>query len=264
MATAGVVLHQFDELEDPARNWAPCPKPPNKCTQKDGHQVPCACAPLSDRMSATIVAAHPRVGLQEGAADPIALYRNDVGGVVLAPEAVKLFCGYTTDGGTRNKRCSPPGRSAKCTPGCADVDGRAKWCDAAAAEASGDLAFCVGLPWHPDDLAKMLGRHRQRGGYSEIVIDSERWEAMLPDAIEAFFYPVTGECALDTRCQIHTRAVHQAFLYHYSLDEAQVPLLKLHPQATGAHWDAPFDVDGGEWAAPGAHQADARARISEG
>ena len=59
----------------------------------------------------------------------------------------------------------------------------------------------------------MLGRHRQRGGYSEIVIDSERWEAMLPDAIEAFFYPVTGECALDTRCQIHTRAVHQAFLY---------------------------------------------------
>ena len=35
---------------------------------------------------------HPRVGLQEGAADPIALYRNDVGGVILAPEAVKLFC----------------------------------------------------------------------------------------------------------------------------------------------------------------------------
>ena len=90
------------------------------------------------------------------------------------------------------------------------------------------------------------------------------WEAMLPDAIEAFFYPVTGECALDTRCQIHTRAVHQAFLYHYSLDEAQVPLLKLHPQATGAHWDAPFDVDAGEWDVPGAHQLDARARISEG
>ena len=148
--------------------------------------------------------------------------------------------------------------------GCADVDGRSRWCDAAAAEASGDLAFCVGLPWHPDDLAKMLGRHRQRGGYSEIVIDSERWEAMLPDAIEAFFYPVTGECALDTRCQIHTRAVHQAFLYHYSLDEAQVPLLKLHPQATGAHWDAPFDVDAGEWEAPGAHQPAAVARISEG
>ena len=88
--------------------------------------------------------------------------------------------------------------------------------------------------------------------------------AAAPDAIEAFFYPVTGECALDTRCQIHTRAVHQAFLYHYSLDEAQVPLLKLHPQATGAHWDAPFDVSDGEWEAPGAHQAEARARISEG
>ena len=46
--------------------------------------------------------------------------------------------------------------------------------------------------------------------------------------------------------------------------EAQVPLLKLHPQATGAHWDAPFDVDDGGWDPPGAHQADARARISEG
>ena len=89
--------------------------------------------------------------------------------------------------------------------------------------------------------------------------------AAAPDAIEAFFYPVTGECALDTRCQIHTRAVHQAFLYHYSLDEAQVPLLKLHPQATGAHWDAPFDIDdNGDWKAPGAHKLDARARISEG
>ena len=37
-----------------------------------------------------------------------------------------------------------------------------------------------------------------------------------------------------------------------------------HPQATGAHWDAPFDVDDGDWEAPGAHQQDARARISEG
>merc|ERR1711865_356491 len=51
LASAGVLLHQFDDLGDPMQNWLPCPK---KCWGKQ-----CWCAKFSDRFSCSVINALP-------------------------------------------------------------------------------------------------------------------------------------------------------------------------------------------------------------
>lgn len=76
LSNAGVLVRQFDMLEDPVAPWLPCPQTgPNSW-----------CKALADRWSASLLYADAR-----------ALYLPTQPGIVLAP-TVRLNCAYAVDG----------------------------------------------------------------------------------------------------------------------------------------------------------------------
>ena len=98
LADVGVLLHQFDNLEDWAagRGWAPC------------HHG--WCANQVDHLSCSIVNANLRATFN----------RNS--GVILAPSVARIKCAYSADGGTQGKpggcsesRCSVTSTDPTCS-----------------------------------------------------------------------------------------------------------------------------------------------------
>ena len=78
---------------------------------------------------------------------------------------------------------------------------------------------------------------RAAAGYNEVIIASEKLNARLPDAIDAFFVLDQAHLRRDgSPRNIDVIEAHKAFLKRYALTEADVPLLKL----TLDGWDAPF------------------------
>ena len=87
---AGVLVRQFDELNDPDREWLPC---------SVGW-----CDRFEDRWPASIINSDARL-----------LYYDVRSGIVLAP-AVQLFCAYPKDGNSMDHVCW--GDEDSCIPGC--------------------------------------------------------------------------------------------------------------------------------------------------
>ena len=89
--------------------------------------------------------------------------------------------------------------------------------------------------------------HKQRRGKStcpparahRVIINAERLNAHLPNAIEAFFVLQIGQANRDG-IGVEVHHGHQAFLRKYGLTEDEVPLLKLNPH----DWEAPFSLAG--------------------
>ena len=74
---AGVLLRQFDKNNDMTNRWMPCPKEGADSWCKD----------LADRWAASILNANTPH-----------LYEPTTGGLILAPDSVRLLCAYPEDG----------------------------------------------------------------------------------------------------------------------------------------------------------------------
>jgi hypothetical protein len=210
---AGVLLHLFDQINDPMYPWLPC-SPTTKWCAKQG-----------DRFSATLVnAGQPH------------LYNNQAGGVVLANKygAESVLCAYPGDAGSMKKLCDPPGRSDTCIPGCFSkgTNGDPEWCVPKHQEVTFSCA------WRPRDLDGMLNVHRaslkrehQKDAhlpkcfkcYNEVVLSTAEWVKRLPGTIAAFFVQkntsVTERAAIvDTR--------RKFLLRYHVLPETRVPMLE--------------------------------------
>ena len=222
----GVILHQFDESEDPDMPWKRCPQ---FC---HGFGQVCGCAFVKDRLSAQTIL-HQMPKTKQGG---IPLWSEKMGGVVFKGSANRIYCAFPGDGGTRARVCDPPGLSAECTPGCTDI--YHTWCDGH----SKDDVWCDGDPWRPEMLKQMLEGYRHRGApwntHNELVIDAEYSEAMLPRSVEAFWYPLNDFCKTATKCQAYTERMHAKFLREYSLTAEDVPLVGLRLEPDG--FEHPF------------------------
>ena len=74
--------------------------------------------------------------------------------------------------------------------------------------------------WPPDQTGGMLTSQEANnaGGYNEVVISSNAWEAALPGLIEAVVYVGRGGAS-------RAREVHEKYLAHYGRTAAQTPLV---------------------------------------
>jgi hypothetical protein len=208
---AGVLIRQFDTLDDMSQPWLPCPL-------EGGMSW---CRGFSDRWATSIINEETRhVYFDED---------NAVGGLVLAPTAV-LFCAYPEDGNSMdpNHVCEPlGGDGVSCIPGCYPV---------------GKQCHEVGHDWScsfpPERLKDALRHQQDRDSYksrnNEIVVDIRSITSRLPDSILAFWRkPKTHTDAVQQVIDAHTN-----FLHKYGLTkETGPPLLVLDLKESGS---APF------------------------
>ena len=204
MESAGVLLHIFDNTEEPGRPWRPC-TPPSWC------------AIYGDRMSTTLVNKQLVHLYGDG---------NFVSGVILEPRRAQseLLCGYGSDGGSMNKLCNPPGVTENCIPGC-QTGSQPSWCT------NTSVYDCA---WSPPDLAYMLTL--QTGApytYNELVIGTQGWLTDPAASIEAFFFSRTAGEMRDKAWGAHSSLMAQ--------DAAadRVPVLSLDL----SRLERPFAVD---------------------
>ena len=231
LAAAGVLIHQYDGMEDPQKPWGPCR--PGACTQQRQRE-------RQARVSASMIFGGM---FHEGRRDrrALPLFSYD-GGVVLSPAHTKVNCGYGADGHIDD--------SYKISDGCGGPR-----CSAAAPVVQPNnclcgFANCGGsiMPWRAEDLGPLLATFAQRGarytgygaynGYNEIVLDAATWLRNLPHSVEAMFvvdcaprarntpYSASRTCA---GAQQTARRNYDAFVAEYGLSEATFPLLRLSP-----------------------------------
>ena len=133
LASAGVLVRQFDGLENQARPWEPCT--PGQW-----------CYVYSDRFATTLV----------NRKQPL-LYSRTAGGFVLNAAVARVLCAYNADGGSQSKQCRPPGVSEDCTPGCA--------------RSCTELRDFRGCSWPPDQFEQMMEQQNllhAGGGHNEV------------------------------------------------------------------------------------------------
>ena len=141
---AGVLLHQFDQIEADGRPWEAC----------SGARCYCQGAYIPGRLSAMLI----YYGLRDRA-DRVAipLPFGDRGGLVLSSTALELECMYGVDGSTVFQR-NDPGH-----PGCPAPN---EFCDAGNPDINGGLCGFGGWPigaWSPRDLKAFLQMHSIHG-----------------------------------------------------------------------------------------------------
>lgn len=205
VAEAGVILHQWDNMEGSGQDqlWSPC--------ESDW------CADYRDRFSTSLINAQspPQKGKKIG------LFSDELGGFVVAPKQAQVLCAYPSDGGTMEKKCGDDD-GPDCKPGC-----DAKMCTA-------DMWWTCAFP--PEMLGVMFQKYQDMSPkYNEVVVSTANWDP--PTSIEAFFY-VAGKkgCqACDTECE-KVKKQREGFLSTFALASAQVPLLCLDT----SNWSAPF------------------------
>lgn len=250
ISAIGVIMHQFDESEDPDMPWKRCPDFCHGFGQK------CGCAFIKDRLAAqAIMAQMPRT--DKGS---IPLWSSKMGGVIFKGSLNRLFCGFPGEcvsallraracawnlldqlhacharsGGSRARVCNPPGRSDDCVPGC--TDSYHDWCDG---HSKMDV-WCDGDPWKPEMLSAMLAGYYKRpppfNTHNELIVDAEYSEAQLPGSIEAFWYPLSSGCETSTKCKAYTERMHAKFLQEYHLTNSDVPIVGLRLD----QWRHPF------------------------
>ena len=207
LSEAGVLVRQFDTLDDWDKPWLPCP-------------ADRWCVGFSDRWATSIINVDaPHVYYDD---------ENDgKGGIVLAPTAA-LFCAYPEDGNSMNPEhaCTPlGGDGVNCIPGCYP---------------KGQQCHEVGHDWvcsfPPDRLKQALISQQNRESYrdrnNEMIVDIRTVTSNLPHSIMAFWRKPN----LDKDQQAHQ--AHANFLAEYKLTkENGPPLLVLDLKHGGS---APF------------------------
>jgi len=218
LSTAGVVIHQFDNWNDPSSQWMPCP-------------TTMWCANFSDRWSTSLVN-HESPTKDDGGLN---LYNNLMPGFILAPTGNVLNCAFSQDGGTSLRICDAAGKAAGCIPGCYTEqgnhypvpDGVPCWCDTGVTQcASGHGATGPSAcAWKPDELSKMLTKQAHFNSYNELLFDTTAYAAALPGSLEAFF--IMAESQQDQKNM--TSEQHAHFLSTYGRTAQQTPLLVFDP-----------------------------------
>ena len=117
-------------------------------------------------------------------------------GIVLAPDYNRILCAYPYDSGTMMSGCGAG------TPGLNEFDTK--------------------------DLDQMMTQSMfWKLGYNEVLIDSKNYTANLPASIAAFIYNLKGDETTSYAAKAgQTYHRYFAFLTHFNLTEADVPLLK--------------------------------------
>ena len=176
LMAGGVLVHQFDGMEDTARPWLPC-----------GELQ--WCARFRDRISASMLNSRS----PPGPTGPIPVFSELVGGIIYAPGAARVLCAYAADGGSMRKLCDPPGLSSHCVPGC-----------------SGGWSGAT----RKGEMKHMLERQEVRletKPYNEVVLDPTPCAEEPGDAIEAVFTLAGTTCRADVRCHDYTAQFKQIF-----------------------------------------------------
>lgn len=221
LEVAGVLLHQFDQLENKDKPWESCV---GDCY--------CQGANLLGRISAMLIY-HQMKERRDRTAIPLPF--SDRTGYILNPRAVTLECLYGVDGSTAFQR------QRGTIPGCPE-----SFCNADHPGGCGFEGWPIGA-WKGSDLAKFMPQHQARGsqyhspgfhsGYNEVILNSAKMNAKLPHTIEAWFVVDAGFAHRDGVGYDVVKA-HRDFLRTYSLTANDVPLLKMDP----ANWKEPFSV----------------------
>jgi hypothetical protein len=223
--SAGVTMHQFDDLEDSDEVWRPCTS--GWCTK------------YSDRISASLISAHS----PPTADGNIGLFKDSEGvfsgGFIAAPSEMKVLCSYPHDGGTMDRLCLNGDGTAinpgvPCVPGCGCKDSEPKPCkNSCIAHPPSPASGVHQCAWPPANLSSMLHIQEdiQKDIYNELVLDSKTWVANLPHSIEAVFYPKGCSQVTEDRA----RAAHAALVQHFKIE---TPLLILDT----SNWETPFAI----------------------
>lgn len=230
VSEAGVLLRALDALT-----------PPEAEASHTTPWLPVASSRATDRFSASLASRRLPYYFMGNAGEGVA-------GFVVAPAVanVSMMCSYADDAASINHMCFPPGASAQCLPGCLGANGQGP-----VATSEG---WCVPknewdyrCPHHAAQLGTMLALHESRARrdprfrsctccswpecalYNEVLLDAHTWVAHLPWTIEAVFFSAGAAHAEAT-----AREAHGAFLAHFALDAAQVPLVQLDLHNLGA------------------------------
>jgi len=207
LVTAGVLVRQFDKLDDKDRPWRPCPQ-----TGPDNW-----CKGLADRWASSVVNRNARH-----------LYMVDRGGLVVSP-SVELFCACPEDCNSQAKLCDPlGGDGSSCIPGCYPMGQQCPDLDR--------TYECSFPPTHlRDALMAQQARHDYRDRNNEMVVDLRSMSSNLPNSIQAFFLLSTSTD------EGYVRAARKTFLLDYGLTEdSGPPLLLLSFEGGSISGDAPF------------------------
>jgi len=231
---AGVILHQFDAMDDRDPDHHPW-------------ELGIGRRDTGDRVSAAIVNAQ----MQPDPSGNIPIYSFSLAGLVLSPTHNNLMCSYSWDVGSMERKCWPQGLSDICIPGCSRGNNdREPWC----AAGSGDWKFrnppCA---WRPQNLADMLAaRDEVRNNqlrppgkmwndnkyYTELIFETRSYTLHLPDSIMGVFYldDDCGDSYSGPKCADYGKAAHRSIAKQYSLNAERLPLLKLDLW----NWEQPF------------------------
>ncbi len=231
LAAAGLLMHQFDSMDDPdpqGQPWVPGAGKP----LSEGY-------PSGDRVSATLV--HARMQVEPAPNEGrIPLYSLSLAGIILSPERNTLKCSFAFDAGTLERTCLEP--SETCIPGCTHPSHRghpALWC-----ERNNHPWPCA---WRPSDLNQMLevreelrtlGRKPEgkfwndHKFYDELVFDSTVFASQLPGSMEAVFFVDGADCSDESdgpKCEAYARSAHANIKREFGLTDVQLPLVRLDP-----------------------------------
>jgi len=192
---AGVMVRQFDSLDDHTKPWLACPETGNNNW----------CRGYSDRWATSIITPKARM-MYYGV--------EGIGGLVLAPTA-RLFCAYPEDGNSMAKLCRPlGGDGVTCIPGCYP---RGQQC--------ADVGHAWSCSFPPTQLGACLRAQEQRVDFlhrnNEIVVDMRSIEQNLPHAIAGFFYCARSGSSERSKVEL----ARNSFLSHYHLSNAEGPPL---------------------------------------
>ena len=233
LASAGVLVSQFDELSDKDRPWE--------------HTADNRYSAFSDRKSAMLLYSGMPEASDAWMSGAIPIFTKEAGGFVLRPSVFEgtggLLCSYAYDSHTFGKKCAPKGLSETCVPGCqTDPPGKCNWCDADGCRQWGGCAH------RPAELHTMLADHdtiqphglvEHGRGYNELVFNAARWNEQMPWTFEAIFYLATPRCAELPGCKARAEVVHRFFREDYGYPQdprSHAPLLRFDPW----DWEAPF------------------------
>lgn len=236
LASAGVVLHTFDELDDRDEPWLPISRthPDERCS------LVLSCSEVTDRLCASIVWA----GLAGELRRHLFFERKGgafFGGFVFSPAHNLLNCAYGGDGGTNRKRCSPPGRSSSCVPGplpsppppsppppppppspSPPSTGCGQFCGE-----GGGGGQCSTRLEHLHDLLEYQAQGGARTGTNELVFDQQTFEERLPHSVDAIWFdPQRSDGSRE-------RVIHQRFCQRFGLRPEQVPFVRLLQGGSG-------------------------------
>lgn len=227
---AGVIIHQFDAMEDPNPDGEPWVPGVGRWD-------------TGDRISAAMV-------YKNMVKDPgghISVYSWDLAGYILNPDYNELWCAFPYDVGSLRFTCYPRGKSDHCTPGC----NRMNWCQ-------DFTSIDSDCPWPPDQLAMAMEQRDMasvRGWkpmakmwddgkfYSELIFNADHFIEHLPHAIEAFFY-ISENCEMGKsdvydgpKCGDYAKGAHANYLRHFNLSAEEVPLVHFDLW----NWEMPFE-----------------------